>query len=325
VSSTPDRAHDADPTLLERGVWGILATPFSPDGTVDAVSLERQVELFARVGARGVVALGVFGEAAKLDATERAHVATTALSAAQRLGLATVIGITTLGRDETVAQAEAAVAVARTVSGDTALEPGGLLRGVMVQVPSDDPAVLVEHLAAVHAVSGAGIVVQDYPRSSGVTIASTVLAAAVAPLRFVVAVKAESTPTPLAVANLAAGCGAPLFGGLGGVALIDELAAGAAGAMTGFSFPEGLVTTCDAFEAGGIDAARAVWASWLPLAVFEQQDGLALGIRKELLRRRGVIDHALVRQPAAAFPSILEDLLVSHLAAADRLLATGAQ
>jgi len=320
MTSTGSEASTALPTPLERGVWGILATPFHADGSVDDVSLEHQVELFARTGARGVVALGVFGEAAKLDEAERAQVATTALTAALRLGLDAVIGITTLDRAETVAQARAATAVAMAVGGPAALSPGGLLRGLMVQIPTADPAQLAEHLTAVHGATGVGIVVQDYPRSSGVTIPSDVLADAVRPLPFVVAVKAESTPTPLAVATLAAGCDAPLFGGLGGVALIDELGAGAAGAMTGFSFPEGLVATCAAFARDGIDAAREVWASWLPLAVFEQQDGLALGIRKEILRRRGVIADAHARQPATPFPVSLEELLVSHLAAADRLL-----
>ena len=308
------------PTPLERGVWGILATPFHADGSVDLTSLSRQVELFARTGARGVVALGVFGEAARLDAAERTDVAASALTAASSLGLDTVIGITALDRAETVAQAQVAVAVATDVGGAAALRPGGLLRGLMVQVPSDDPALLTEHLTEVHAATGAGLVVQDYPRSSGVTIASDVLARVVAPLRFVVAVKVESTPTPLAVAALASGCDAPLFGGLGGVALIDELGAGAAGAMTGFSFPEGLVATVAAFESDGLDAARAVWAHWMPLAVFEQQDGLALGIRKELLRRRGVIDTAHARPPAVPFPPALEMLLAGHLAAAERLL-----
>jgi 4-hydroxy-tetrahydrodipicolinate synthase len=170
----------------------------------------------------------------------------------------------------------------------------------------------------VHTASGAGIVVQDYPHASGVHIDAEVLASAVDPLPFVVAVKAESKPSASAVATLAHGCSAPVFGGLGGVALLDELAAGSSGAMTGFSFPEGLVATVTAFEAGGVDAARDVWARWLPLAVFEQQDGLALGIRKEILRRRGVLAHAGVRAPARPFPALLERMLASHLADAER-------
>ncbi len=314
-------APNSHPTPLERGVWGILATPFAADGSVDVVSLRRQIELFAHSGARGVVALGVFGEAARLDADERRLVAHEALTIAAEHGLGTIVGITTLDLTETIAQAQVAVAIATEVAGPEALAPGGLLRGLMVQVPSSDGAVVAAHMTAVHAATGAGIVVQDYPRSSGVDIAAAELAAAVAPLPFVVAVKAESTPTPPAVAVLVAGSGAPVFGGLGGVALIDELAAGAAGAMTGFSFPEGLAATVDAFAAGGVDAARDVWARWLPLAVFEQQDGLALGIRKEILRRRGVLAEAIARPPATPFPALLEDMLAGHLGDAERRLA----
>lgn len=313
---------NAGPTPLERGVWGILATPFTPDGAVDTRSLARQVALFHRVGARGVVALGVFGEGARLDPAERALVTDTVLRTAGASGLGVVIGLTTLGRDETVAQAVAGVTAARAVAGEDALRPGGLLRGLMVQVPTDDPAALTEHLTAVHSACGAGVVVQDYPRASGVTIVPATLARVVAPLPWVVAVKAESTPTVPAIAALTAGCDAPVFGGLGGVALIDELGAGASGAMTGFSYPEALVATVRAYDEDGPGGARSAWAPWLPLAVFEQQEGLALGIRKEVLRRRGVLSTAAVRAPAAPFPTVLDGLLAAHLADADRHLGT---
>ena len=311
----------ARPTPLEHGVWGILATPFDGRDAVDLVSLRRQIELFADAGARGVVALGVFGEAARLDEDERRTVAHAALTNAAEHGLGTVVGITTTDRDETIAQGRSAVDVARDVAGDDALAPGGLLRGLMVQVPSSEPSAIAEHMSAIHEATGAGIVVQDYPRSSGIEVDAAVLADAVAPLPFVVAVKAESTPTPPAVATLVAGCGAPVFGGLGGVALIDELTAGAAGAMTGFSFPEGLAATVSAFEQGGTEAAREVWARWMPLAIFEQQDGLALTIRKEILHRRGILAHPKARPPAKPFPALLETMLSGHLADAERRLA----
>ena len=311
------------PDPLERGVWGILATPFDAEGVVDPASLRRQIELFARCGARGVVALGVFGEAARLDAAERRLVTLETLAHAHEHGLGVVIGITTLGREETIAEARTAAATAMGAAGHASPEHGGPARGLMVQVPTDDGERLAEHLTAVHEATGLGIVVQDYPRVSGVHIDASVLATTVARLPFVVAVKAESTPTAPAVAALTAGCDAPVFGGLGGVALLDELLAGAAGAMTGFSFPEGLVATVAAFDAHGPDVAREVWAPWLPLAVFEQQEGLALSIRKELLRRRGILADAYARPPAGAVPSTLHPMLTGHLADAERRLAAG--
>lgn len=83
--------------------------------------------------------------------------------------------------------------------------------------------------------------------------------------------------------------------------------------MTGFSFPEGLVATVRAFLQDGVPGARAAWAPWLPLAVFEQQEGLALGIRKEVLRRRGILATAVVREPATPFPPLLDATLSEHL------------
>jgi hypothetical protein len=92
----------------------------------------------------------------------------------------------------------------------------------------------------------------------------------------------------------------PIFGGLGGTCLLDELAVGAAGAMTGFSVPAGLVACVNAYAEGGFAAARAAWIDYLPLVNFEFQQGIALGLRKESLRLQGIIDHATVRAPAPA-------------------------
>jgi len=105
-------------------------------------------------------------------------------------------------------------------------------------------------------------------------------------------------------------------GGLGGVGLLDELAAGAAGAMTGFSPPEGLRAALSAWDDGGFPAARAAYAPWLPLVNFEAQPGIGLALRKEILRRRGVLTDAAVRPPAPPLPAELHELIDIHLAAA---------
>ncbi len=142
----------------------------------------------------------------------------------------------------------------------------------MVQVNAAEPGPLVAHFSAIHEATGLPVVVQDYPAVSGVRVAADVLVEVVASCAgFVAAVKAESAPTPPAIAALTAAVDAPVFGGLGGVGLVDELACGAAGAMTGMSHPEGLRATLDAHAAGGFEAAHAAWAPWLPLANFEGQ------------------------------------------------------
>jgi 4-hydroxy-tetrahydrodipicolinate synthase len=305
-AATPSGAPGAG---LARGVWVILATPFErPGGGIDHASLAREVALAPAIGARGVVALGVFGESARLDAAERRAVVTTvvrALSVHEGTGL--VVGLSTLGTDETIAQARELL--------DAAHAAGGVVRALMVQVPDADPDAIVTHLTAVHAATGVDQVVQDYPLVSGVHVRAEDLVRAVAACPWVAAIKAEAPPTPPAIATLVAGTDVPVFGGLGGVGLLDELAMGAAGAMTGFSRPEGLVATVDAFERDGFTAAHAEWSRWLPLANLEQQAGIALAIRKELLRRRGVIADASVRAPGAPLPASLIGALEAHLVA----------
>jgi 4-hydroxy-tetrahydrodipicolinate synthase len=295
-----------NPSPLSPGVWGVVATPFTgPAYDVDEASLAKLVAHYESIGVTGLTVLGVFGEAARLSTEERRRVLETVVGAAS---LPLVVGATALSTApvvEEVRQAQEAV--------------GDRLAGAMVQVNSPDPDVLSRHLVAVHEATGAGLVVQDYPVVSGVNIASGALTSALRSLPFVVAVKAEAPPTPVAVAALTRALDVPVFGGLGGIGLLDELDAGSAGAMTGFSFPEGLIACVRAWRDGGYEPARAVWTPYLPLVNFEQQVRIALAVRKECLRRRGLIDDASVRPPAATMPEALMAQLVRHLDAVARV------
>jgi 4-hydroxy-tetrahydrodipicolinate synthase len=289
-------------TPLSSGVWGVVATPFYGSTLdVDEASLARLVEHYERVNVTGLTVLGVFGEAAQLSTDERRTVLETVVDTVR---LPLVVGITSPGTAPTIEE----VHHAKDVVGDR-------LAGAMVQVNSPNPEVLAKHLHAVHEATGTPIVVQDYPVVSGVHISAEALVTAIRDLEFVVGVKAEAPPTPIAVAVLTAALHLPVFGGLGGLGLLDELAAGASGAMTGFSYPEGLIACVDAWREGGYDRAREAYLGYLPLVNFEQQAKVALAIRKECLRQRGLIMESSVRPPAASMPEALRKQLVRHLAA----------
>ena len=290
-------------TPLRHGLWGVLATPFhGPALEVDHDSLRREVDLYLGVPADGLVVLGVFGEGVALDSAEQSAVVETV--AKQAPGTPLVVGVSARTTAVAVEQARTAAAAA-----------GPALAGVMVQVNTADPAVLARHLDAVHRVTGAGIVLQDYPEASGVRITAAAVLQVLADCPFVVAVKSEAPPTSAAIGALTAGTDVPVFGGLGGVGLLDELAAGAAGAMTGFSHPEGLRAALDAWAHGGFTEARAAFAPWLPLVNFEAQPGIGLAVRKEILRRRGVFAESSVRAPARTAPETILSLMPAHLAA----------
>ena len=284
---------------LRQGLWAVLATPFTAAGGIDNASMSRQIELATGAGSDGLVVLGVFGEATSLSLVEQREVVSTVANTCGDSPL--VIGIA--GRTTAVAieQATNALEVAR----DSAT--------LMLQINSVDSSVVVDHFTAIHAETGASVVLQDFPTVSGIHMSAHQILQVVEQCPFVTAIKAEAMPTPPAIAELTASSDVPVFGGLGGVGLIDELAAGAAGAMTGFSHPEGLRATIDAHFSGGFTAARAAWEPWLPLANFEAQAQIGLATRKMLLHRRGIFAHPNVRPPAARFPMALLALLERHL------------
>lgn len=288
-------------TPLSPGLWGVLATPFDEGLDVDHASLRNEVASFAADGCDGLVALGVFGEAAALSADEADAVAHTVASGTD---LPYALGLSERSPEAVVAQARRLLdAVPRA--------PVAL----MAQIGDADVAVAAESLRRLYDATGIGVLVQDYPVISGVTVSDEQVVEIVRSCPFAVGVKSETPPTSVAIAHLSSRLDVPVFGGLGGVGLLDELMAGAAGAMTGFSHPAALAAVLTAFRAGGFDAARDVWAPWLPLANFEGQLRVGLAIRKEVLRRRGVITCARVRRPAASLPAALVPLLDTHLAA----------
>lgn len=287
-------------TALSHGLWGVLATPFDDGLAVDHASLRHEIGEFTADGCLGLVALGVFGEAAALSADEAGEVARTVADSSE---LPYVLGLSERDPDAVVAQAQ------RLLAG-VSRPPVAL----MAQIPDPDPSIAAHALRRLHDATGVGILIQDYPVASGVSVSDEQLVALVRACPFAVGVKSETPPTSAAIAHVAPRVDVPVFGGLGGVGLLDELAAGSAGAMTGFSHPAALAAVLAAWDDGGFAAARDTWSPWLALANFEGQLKVGLAIRKEVLRRRGVIASARVRQPARTLPASLVPLLDQHLA-----------
>ena len=152
---------------------------------------------------------------------------------------------------------------------------------------------------------------QDYPPVNGVTMSPRQLADLCQAVPAITTVKLEGTPTPQRTAQTLASApkGVTVLGGLGGMYLLDELRRGASGTMTGFAFPEVLIRIWKAWKAGERLGAAEAYERHLPLLVFEGQPSIGLAIRKEILRRRGLIEHATVRHPGPRLDAgILADL-----------------
>jgi 4-hydroxy-tetrahydrodipicolinate synthase len=276
--------------LKLEGVYSVLPTPFTASGDLDEASLRRVVDLFIQAGVNGVTALGVTGEVARLDDGERQRVLDVVVEQVNgRIGV--VAGATADGTRtciDYVRHARQAGATAVMVSPP--------------RMPKLNSDAVVRHYTALAEAVDIEIVVQDYPPISGYAMEPVLLARIATQIPRARTIKLEDPPTPFKTSRIlehAAGLDLRIFGGLGGVFLLEELLAGATGAMTGFAFPEILVEIVRLFRAGDVDGAADVFYRTVPLMRFEFQEGIGMAIRKEVLHRRGALASPATRAPAA--------------------------
>ena len=287
------------------GVFSVLPTPFTASGDIDSDSLTRVIDLFISDGVNGFTALGVTSEVARLTDAERDRVLDTVLAHVNGR-VPVVAGTTAEGLRtciELTRRARQAGAAAVMISPPR-----------MPKINSDGVA---RHFAEVASAVETPIIVQDYPPISGYAMEPALLARIARDVPAARTIKLEDPPTPFKTARIleqTKGLEVAIFGGLGGVFLLEELMAGAAGAMTGFAFPQILVQIVTLFRAGKLDDAADLFYRKVPLMRFEFQEGIGMAIRKEVLKRRGVIASAEIRSPGGR----LDD---NTRAALDRVMA----
>jgi 4-hydroxy-tetrahydrodipicolinate synthase len=280
------------------GVWNIVPTPFLPDGTLDEPSLATLAAFVGATGVTGMTILGVLGEAAKLGDDERRRV-TDGILAATAGHMPVCVGVSHASTDRAVAFArEAERAGAHSVM----LAPPPLAR------PTD--AALRRHYLTVTEAISIPVVVQDHPASSGVLMTAEFMAALAEEAPRAGIIKLEDEPSPPKVHKLRElAPGASILGGLGAVMLLEEMVAGADGTMTGFGFPEVLVSIVGRWSAGDHDGAAQVFDRFATLIRFESQPFANLAIRKHVYQLRGAIAHPTVRQPSGGLAPVTLDAL----------------
>ncbi len=297
------------------GVYSVLPTPFTAAGDVDEDSLRRVIDLFVRAGVSGVTALGVTGEVARLDESDRQRVlevVTTHVNG--RIGV--VAGTTAEGTRTCIGYSRAALAAGATA---VMVSPPR-----MVKLNSD---AVLRHYHALAETVDVEIVVQDYPPISGYAMEPSLLARIAREIPAARTIKLEDPPTPFKTSRIleqSPDTEVRIFGGLGGVFLLEELLAGATGAMTGFAFPEILVRIVRLFRAGEIEAAADLFYRAVPLMRFEFQQGIGMAIRKEVLRRRGALASAGTRAPGPALDAATREALDRVMKWSEKIGVTGA-
>ena len=276
-------------TPVFEGVIPILATPFRDDEQLDLDAWDRLLDFMVRLGVDGVTILGVLGESNRLNDHEReALIARSVATVGQRVPV--IVGTSFSG-----SQAARHLALRAQELGADAL----LIAPGKEPVPNDDR--IVEYYQRIATGLTIPIVLQDHPASTDVHLSVPLLLRIAREVPAIACIKEEAVPTAPRIAQLVeglAGRNIAILTGLGALYAPFDLAAGSAGFNTGFAFPEVLQAMMAAARSADWPRVHALYARFAALIVFEQQPGVA--VRKEMLRRRGLLTSARARHPGAS-------------------------
>jgi len=278
-----------------RGVFPISATPFAPDGALDLDSLDRLVDFYLARRVHGLTLLGIMGEASKLTAAESRGVVRRAVArTAGRVPV--VVGVSSPNL----------AALAALANDSMAAGAAGVMVAPTAGLVGDDA--LVAYMASVVSAldPGTPIVYQDYPQATGVILTVEAFHRMVDAFPQLVMLKHEDSPGLTKLSRIRAEAArvgrrrVSVLVGNNALYYPQELARGADGAMTGFSYPEMLVEVYERFVTGDLDGAEDVFDVYLPLLRYEAQPGVGFAVRKEQLVRRGALASPTVRVPGPA-------------------------
>jgi len=300
-----------------KGVYIISATPFAEDGSLDLASTDSLMDFYLASGVHGITILGVMGEAPKLTQEESVTFLTRVL---ERVGgrVPIIVGVSNPGLDNLARLAH------------TAMDKGAA--GVMVAPMNglNTEAKLLNYYDQVCKALGPEVplVYQDYPQTTGVPVSVATLNTLIDRHPQFVMLKHEDCPGLAKITALRKSAEAEgrrrvsILVGNGGLYYPQELARGVDGAMTGFAYPEMLVQVYELHAAGKQDAAEDLFDAYLPLVRHEQQIGLGLALRKEVLQRRGAIASSKIRAPGPSLTAVDQAELTRMIARVEQRLSS---
>ena len=284
------------------GMIASLPTPFTRDGSLDLRALAGLVHFSAESEAAAVLVNGLAGEVGELTERERQTLVEASLEASPER-LPVLVGVWAASVDKARGFARAA-------------ELAGAA-GVMVSVPSDPVDEAATEIARIAAATDLPVIVQDAPAYLGVGLGPAALAEVLRLVPNVRGLKLEGGSEAVELVREQVSDEVPLWGGDGGRHLLDCLRVGAVGAIPGVEVIDRLVEVWRAERDGDDVRAGAIFATLLPLLVFELESlGRYAASAKHVLVRRGLLESARTRRPDARLAPAAVRLLDGHLAGA---------
>lgn len=273
------------------GVFPSLPTVCRPDGELDLEGQRRVVRFCIKKGADGLACLLFAGEFYKFSDAERKKVASTVIDeAAGRVPV--LVGISHSGTHP-------AIELGRHASEEGA-------EGVIVTPPYNSNFIteasrgLVSHYRNIAAAVGLPVMVQDYSSEGSVGLRPGDLERIERASRMVRYVKVEGPGHLGRIKRVieATEGRVGVFGGMGGRFLIEEMRLGTIGTIPGAEMVDGFVKVFGAMSRGNGGAARKEFRKLLPYLDFLTRNFESfVSVEKEVLKARGVIGDAAVREP----------------------------
>lgn len=268
-----------------RGIFVIVTTPFTADLRVDEDGLEETIDFCLAAGVHGVVANAVASEGGYLSEAERRRAAEIVVGRAK-------------GRVPAIVAVSAPHWTIATEFARHAESIGA--DAVMAMPPTLHPsnaADIKAHYRAIGAATALPLVIQNIVGQGATTMSAALIAELVNEIPTARFVKEESAYPAQTVGEIIRLCGDRLEGVMGGRAgktLFEELRHGVSGTMPACEIADVHVALWNAVESGDEARMRGIFQRLLPLLDMESSYGMPL--MKEVLKMRGVIGNAAVRQ-----------------------------
>jgi dihydrodipicolinate synthase/N-acetylneuraminate lyase len=266
-----------------RGVFAILCTPFHVDGSLDLVSLAREVQFCVDGGAHGIVTTVNASEAWTLTARERLSVVETA---SKGLGGALPLVVGVSGGSLAISAEFAKHAEQSGADAVIAMPPPSTTSGGI------DIRSYYEGLADS---MGLPVMVQNHDAPLGTRMTPQFVSQLVKDIPGVSWVKEEVVPPGPAIDAELSLCGDELHGILSGMAgryILEDYARGARGTMPACEAADVHARVWNLLEEGKTTAARDLFDRLLPLLNYE---AVYSGTYKTVLHWRGVLETSYMR------------------------------
>jgi 4-hydroxy-tetrahydrodipicolinate synthase len=259
---------------------------------VDEEGQRRVVDFCIENGADGIACLLLAGEFYKFSDAERKRVASIVVSEAKGR-VPVLVGISHTG---TVPAIELGLDAKKSGADGVIVTPPYHANFV-----GEAEASLTRHYEQVASGVALPIMIQDYATEGGVQLGPSELESIVRRSENIKYVKIEGLRhlDRIKAMNRRLKGRVGIFGGMAGRYLLDELRLGTIGTLPGAETVDVLKKIFDAYSDGRQHEARKAMAALSPYLEFLVQNfDSFVSIEKEVLRTRGVIQHATVRQPS---------------------------